>query len=65
MIVVGLDAAGLDVDRILSADDVGVYRTDPRVYALLDAEAARARTLFVSSNGWDVEGAQRAGRTVA
>jgi len=65
MIRRALEAAGLDVDRICSADDVRAYKTDPRVYALLDTEADRARTLFVSSNGWDVDGAQRAGRLVA
>jgi 2-haloacid dehalogenase len=65
MIRRALEAGGLAVDRILSADDVGVYKTDPRVYGLLDAEADRARTLFVSSNGWDADGARRDGRTVA
>ena len=65
MVTQALEAAGLEVNRILTADDVRAYKTDPRVYALLDAEADRARTLFVSSNGWDAEGAQRAGRTVA
>jgi 2-haloacid dehalogenase len=65
MVRSALDAAGLEVDRVLSADDVGVYKTDPRVYALLDALADRDRTLFVSSNGWDVDGAQRTGRIVA
>lgn len=65
MIARALEAGGLDVDRILSADDVRVYKTDPRVYALLDSEADRARTLFVSSNGWDADGARRVGRTVA
>jgi len=65
MIESALEAAGLEVDRILSADDVGVYKTDPRVYALLDGEASREATLFVSSNGWDAEGARLDGRTVA
>ena len=65
MITQALGAAGLEVDRILSAEDVRVYKTDPRVYALLDGEADRARTLFVSSNGWDVDGAQHAGLLVA
>jgi 2-haloacid dehalogenase len=65
MIESALEAAGLEVDRILSADDVGVYKTDSRVYALLDGEASRETTLFVSSNGWDAEGARRDGRTVA
>jgi 2-haloacid dehalogenase len=65
MIGAALAAGNLRVDRILSADDVGVYKPDPRVYALLDSQADRSRVLFVSSNGWDVEGASRAGRNVA
>jgi 2-haloacid dehalogenase len=65
MIATALEAGGLEVDRILSADEVRVYKTDPRVYALLDGEADRSRTLFVSSNGWDADGARRDGRTVA
>jgi 2-haloacid dehalogenase len=65
MIASALAAGGLEVDRILSADDVGVYKPDPRIYALLDAQAVRSRVLFVSSNGWDVEGAGRGGRNVA
>ena len=65
MIRQALQAGGLAVDCVLSADDVGVYKTDPRVYRLLDAQAPRDRTLFVSSNGWDAEGARRDGRTVA
>jgi 2-haloacid dehalogenase len=65
MIARALDVAGLGVDRILSADDVRVYKTDPRVYALLDTVAGRTDTLFVSSNGWDADGARRDGRTVA
>jgi len=65
MITRALQAAGLDLDRVLSADDVRAYKTSPQVYALLDTEADQSRTLFVSSNGWDVDGAQRTGRTVA
>ena len=65
MIASALAAGGLEVDRILSADDVGVYKPDPRVYALLDSQAVASRVLFVSSNGWDVEGARRGGRNVA
>ena len=65
MIRSALEAAGLEVDRILSADDVRVYKTDPRVYALLDSLADSSRALFVSSNGWDVDGARRTGRVVA
>ena len=40
--------------------DVGIYD----IYALLDEIAPAEATLFVSSNGFDAEGARRAGRTV-
>jgi 2-haloacid dehalogenase len=65
MIRAALDGAGLQVDQVKSVDEVRVYKPDPRVYALLDTLAPRARTLFVSSNAWDAEGAKRDGRTVA
>jgi 2-haloalkanoic acid dehalogenase type II len=65
MIRAALLHADLEVDAIRSVDIVGVYKPDPRVYALLDELAARDRTLFVSANGWDAEGAKRDGRTVA
>lgn len=64
MIDSALRAAGLQVDRVRSVEEVGVYKPDPRVYALLDDMAPRAATLFVSANGWDAEGAKRTGRTV-
>jgi 2-haloacid dehalogenase len=64
MIASALRAAGLAVDRVRSVEEVGVYKPDPRVYAMLDELAPRDRTLFVSANGWDAEGARRAGRTV-
>ena len=65
MILDALSAGGLAVDLVLSADDVRVYKTDPRVYALLDGVCPRDRTLFVSANGWDANGARQDGRTVA
>ncbi len=61
MIRAALDASGLEVDQVFSADDVRAYKTDARVYALLPRE----RTLFVSGNGWDAEGAKRFGLQVA
>jgi 2-haloacid dehalogenase len=64
MITRALQSADLDVDRVFSADDVRAYKTDPQVYALLDTEADPSRTLFVSSNGWDVDGAKRTRRSV-
>ncbi len=64
MIEAALRAGGLRVDRVRSVEEVRVYKPDPRVYALLDDMAPRAETLFVSSNGFDAEGAKRDGRTV-
>jgi len=61
MIRSALSASGLTVDEVRSADEVRAYKTDPRVYALLPP----AGTLFVSGNGWDAEGAKRAGLAVA
>ena len=65
MIRSALDAAGLSVEEVRSVDEVRVYKPDPRVYALLDQMAPRDRTLFVSSNGWDVDGCKKTGRTAA
>jgi len=65
MIRAALLHADLEVDAIRSVDTVHVYKPDPRVYALLDDLGPRERTLFVSANGWDAEGAKRDGRTVA
>jgi 2-haloalkanoic acid dehalogenase type II len=61
MVQAALAAADLSVDEVRSADEVRAYKTDPRVYALLPRE----RTLFVSANGWDAEGAKRNGLAVA
>src|SRR5437764_3434872 len=61
MIRAALQAAGLEVDEIRSADEVRAYKTDARVYSLVPREG----TLFVSGNGWDAEGAKRFGLTVA
>jgi 2-haloacid dehalogenase len=54
-------AAGLDpfIDGILSADQVGVYKPNERVYQLaVDAlDVPAKRIVFVSANGWDAYGA--------
>lgn len=61
MLASAVAAAGLGdlLDHVLSADAVGVFKTDPRVYQLVEEHtgAAPERTLFVSSNRWDVAGA--------
>jgi 2-haloacid dehalogenase len=61
MLGAAFDAAGLSLklDRLLSAQEVGVFKTDPRVYQLvLDSfHVACEDVFFVSSNRWDVAGA--------
>lgn len=61
MIRSAVDAAGLPIDEIRSADEVKAYKTDPRVYAL----APKGTTLFVSGNAWDADGAKKYGHDVA
>jgi 2-haloacid dehalogenase len=54
-------SAGLSarLDALLSADEVGIFKTDPRMYQLvLDRfDVTRGDVMFVSSNRWDVAGA--------
>ena len=54
-------AAGLTdrLDSLLSVEDVGVFKPDPRVYQLgCDRYQVKAEEiLFVSSNGWDAAAA--------
>jgi len=64
MIEAALGAASLRVDELRSVDELRVYKPDPRVYGMLDELAPVAATLFVSSNGFDAEGAKRTGRQV-
>jgi 2-haloacid dehalogenase len=64
MIEHALQHAGLSVDHVRSVEEVRVYKPDPRVYAMLAEMAPAAATLFVSSNGFDAEGAKRSGCTV-
>jgi 2-haloacid dehalogenase len=55
------------LDAVLSVDAVRMYKPRPEVYALASAhfKLAPRDTVFVSSNRWDVMGAQRFGfRTV-
>jgi len=63
--VAGRSGDAAAIEEVRSVDEVRVYKPDARVYALLDQMAPRDRTLFVSANGWDAEGAKRDGRTVA
>ena len=60
--------AGLDTlfEQVLSIEEVGVFKPDPRVYQLVvdRMELERERIGFISSNGWDAAGAKAFGFTV-
>jgi 2-haloacid dehalogenase len=51
------------LDRILSVEDVGIFKPSPRVYRLGPErlKVSRRELGFVSSNSWDVAGAASAG----
>jgi 2-haloacid dehalogenase len=52
-------------ERVLSVHEAGVYKPDPRVYAIAAAQLGLpAQSIgFVSSNGWDAAGAKSFGFT--
>jgi 2-haloacid dehalogenase len=58
-------AAGLTdlLDAVISVDEVRIFKTSPRVYALVEATLAVAQgdVAFQSSNRWDVAGAKAFG----
>lgn len=53
-------------DAVLSVEEVGVFKPDPRVYQLAvdRLNLAKSDIGFVSSNGWDAAGAKAFGFTV-
>jgi len=68
MLADGIAAAGLFdlLDAVLSVEAVGVYKPDPRVYALATQRfgVAPREIVFVSSNAWDAFGALEFGFSV-
>ena len=68
MLAAAVRGAGLDglFDAVLSADAVGVYKTDPRVYqyALAQLGVTAAQVSFQSSNAWDAFAASAFGMRV-
>ena len=69
MLDAALRAAGLDglLDAVVSVESAGVFKPDPRTYALVTQSLglAPAEMAFVSSNAWDAQGAVAAGFRVA
>ena len=60
-----ISSAGLDgmFEAVLSVESVGVFKVDPRVYALVPErfKVVPDEVCFVSSNAWDVAGAAHYG----
>ncbi len=69
MLQAAVKSAGIEglLDGVLSVEDVGVYKPDPRVYQLAVDRLSipKEDICFLSSNCWDARGAAHFGFTVA
>lgn len=70
MLEAAVRSAGLRelIGEIISVEEVGVFKPDPRVYGRALERlglSEPAQILFVSANTWDAQGAQRFGFNVA
>ncbi|UPY35777.1 haloacid dehalogenase type II [Sediminicoccus sp. KRV36] len=65
MLVEATTASGIAtlLDALLSVEAVGIFKPDPRVYALAEHRLGlpAARMMFVSANAWDTQAALAAG----
>jgi len=63
MLAAAVSAAKIDLDAVLSVDDIRIYKPRPEVYALVTKrfQLAPQDIVFVSSNRWDVMGANSFG----
>ena len=69
MLTAAVASAGLgeSLDALLSVEEVGIFKPDPRVYQLAvdRLEVPASRICFLSSNAWDANGAAHFGFKVA
>jgi 2-haloacid dehalogenase len=69
MLSAAVDSAGLSklLDEVLSVEEVGIFKPDPRTYQLAvnRLEVPAERICFVSTNAWDAAGAAYFGFRVA
>ena len=56
--------SGLELDAVISVDELKVYKPAPQVYALAEEKLKTKNIGFVSSNCWDALGAKSYGFTV-
>ena len=65
MLLSACASTGIDqlLDFVVSVEEVGVFKPDQRVYELVNTKIGyqTSKTLFVSSNGWDIVGATKFG----
>ena len=63
MLAAAVEGAKLDLDAVLSVDAIRIYKPRPEVYGLVTErfKLAPRDIVFVSSNRWDVMGAQAFG----
>ena len=59
-----VENSGLELDAVLSVDELKVYKPAPQVYALAEERLRTKNIGFVSSNCWDALGAKSYGFTV-
>jgi len=68
MLEAAVKSSGIEdlFDRILSVEEVGVYKPDPRVYRLAEhsLKVPIHNIVFLSANSWDAVGAASAGLKV-
>ena len=59
-----VENSGLELDAVISVDELKVYKPAPQVYALAEARLKTKSIGIVSSNCWDALGAESCGFTV-
>ncbi|HEX6529257.1 MAG TPA: haloacid dehalogenase type II [Burkholderiales bacterium] len=59
-----VENSGLQLDAVISVDELKVYKPAPQVYALAEQRLRTKNIGFVSSNCWDALGAKSYGFTV-
>src|SRR5271169_1651926 len=63
MLAAAVQHAGLRgiFSDVISADEVKIYKSSPRVYGLVSQHLGDSAIAFVSSNFWDIAGAKSFG----
>jgi 2-haloacid dehalogenase len=63
MLAAAVAAADIELDAVLSVDAIRMYKPRPEVYAMVTRhfDISPTEIVFVSSNRWDVAGAQAFG----